>query len=107
MFFDDEAFEAIVLGGNFFRVAGISSTYAAPPICRDDHVAEAVSTTPTQKELSLLDRYAHALAGVVDHAVPEGLSTSPRRTSACCTTLARATWCMVGIGAPALPPEYH
>ena len=56
MFFDDEAFAQVVLGGNFFRVAGISTTFAAPPICRDDHVhaPDGVSTTPTPKELTLL-----------------------------------------------------
>jgi len=36
MFFDDETFAAVVLGGNFFRVAGISTTFAPPPLCRHD-----------------------------------------------------------------------
>ena len=51
MFFDDEAFEAVVLGGNFFRVAGLSTTFAPPPICRDDRVPAAVSTNPKPQEL--------------------------------------------------------
>lgn len=54
MFFDDEAFSAIVLGANFFRVAGISTKFAAPPICRDDHVPEGTSTTPMPNELNML-----------------------------------------------------
>jgi hypothetical protein len=41
MFFDDEAFSKIVLGGNFFEAAGISTTFAPPPVCRDDSVGAA------------------------------------------------------------------
>ena len=55
MFFDDEVFSNVVLGDNFFRVAGILTTFAAPPICRDDHISEGEgepwSTRPNEKEL--------------------------------------------------------
>ena len=45
MFFDDETFAAVVLGGNFFKVAGISTTFAPPPICRDDALGGSFSST--------------------------------------------------------------
>ena len=56
MFFDDELFAAAVLGGNFFRVSGMSTTYAPPPLCRDDHIDTHfnVSTTPKPFELTNL-----------------------------------------------------
>lgn len=48
MFWDDETFSAIVLGGNFFRVAGIATTFAPPPICRADDVKPlALAQQPT------------------------------------------------------------
>ena len=36
MFFNDELFSAMVLGTNFFRVAGLATQFAAPPLCRND-----------------------------------------------------------------------
>ena len=36
MFFNDELFSSMVLGTNFFRVAGLETTFAAPPLCRHD-----------------------------------------------------------------------
>ena len=78
MFFDDEAFAAVVLGGNFFRVAGISTTFAAPPICRDDHVPVpdgGASTQPTPKELTML---IAAPEGDAQAAVPAALPPTLR-----------------------------
>ena len=34
MFYNDELFSMMVLGTNFFRVASLESTFAAPPLCR-------------------------------------------------------------------------
>ncbi len=36
MFFENEAFRKIVLGENYFRLAGIDDKFAPPPICGDD-----------------------------------------------------------------------
>ena len=36
MFYNDELFSSMVLGTNFFRVAGLESKFAAPPLCRHD-----------------------------------------------------------------------
>jgi len=42
MFYNDELFTNMVLGTNFFRVASLETTFAAPPLCRHD------PDTPTQ-----------------------------------------------------------
>merc|ERR1712087_823802 len=36
MFFNDELFTQMVLGSNFFRVAGLESIFSPPPLCRHD-----------------------------------------------------------------------
>ena len=36
MFYNDELFSSMVLGTNFFRVAGLEAKFAAPPLCRHD-----------------------------------------------------------------------
>ena len=33
IFMSDAAFSSIVLGGNFFKITGLSGTYAPPPVC--------------------------------------------------------------------------
>ena len=33
IFMSDEAFSSIVLGKNFFKITGLSGTYAPPPVC--------------------------------------------------------------------------
>ena len=58
LFFDDELFAAAVLGGNFFRVAGLSTQFAPPAICRSDSVdtsiASALPTPPTMVSAAVL-----------------------------------------------------
>ena len=46
MFYNDELFSSMVLGTNFFRVAGLESKFAAPPLCRHD--PETPSKTDTK-----------------------------------------------------------
>ena len=36
IFLDDESFRKIVLGENYFRLTGLDSTYAPPPVCGTD-----------------------------------------------------------------------
>jgi len=36
MFYNDELFTQMVLGSNFFRVAGLETKFAPPPLCRHD-----------------------------------------------------------------------
>jgi len=45
MFFNDELFSKMVLGENFFRVAGLASRFAAPPLCRSDPSTPRPTTT--------------------------------------------------------------
>ena len=53
MFFDDELFAAAVLGGNFFRIAHLSTKFAPPPLCRADGVpTSAESSIPNPPTLS-------------------------------------------------------
>ena len=35
MFLNDEAFQNIVLGGNYFRITRLNETFAPPPVCGD------------------------------------------------------------------------
>lgn len=35
MFFNDEAFQKIVLGGNYFRITRLQNTFTPPPVCGD------------------------------------------------------------------------
>lgn len=52
MFFNDQLFTSMVLGTNFFRVAGLETKFQPPPLCRHDPVTpEPTSTvgwTPTR-----------------------------------------------------------
>jgi len=78
-FFDDEAFSAIVLGGNFFRVAGISTTFAPPPLCRADATATATAT-------------AAAAAAAAAAASPCSTNTTATATtSTTCSTIATSS----------------
>ena len=36
IFLDDDSFRKIVLGDNYFRLTGLDSTYAPPPVCGTD-----------------------------------------------------------------------
>ena len=44
MFLDDEAFGKIVLGGNYFRLAGIDDRFAPPRLCGQE-VSDDLLTT--------------------------------------------------------------
>lgn len=45
MFLDNESFQKIVLGENYFKLIGIDDTYAPPPICGDEpEEGEGLST---------------------------------------------------------------
>ena len=35
MFLNDEAFQKIVLGGNYFKINRLEGTFAPPPVCGD------------------------------------------------------------------------
>ena len=35
MFFNDEAFQKIVLGGNYFKITRLQDTFTPPPVCED------------------------------------------------------------------------
>ena len=35
MFLNDEAFQNIVLGGNYFRITRLNETFGPPPVCGD------------------------------------------------------------------------
>ena len=35
MFLNDEAFQKIVLGGNYFRITRLQDTFTPPPVCGD------------------------------------------------------------------------
>ena len=47
MFYNDELFTQMVLGANFFRVAGLETKFAPPPLCRHDpDKAMSTATVP-------------------------------------------------------------
>merc|ERR1711970_1190903 len=35
MFLNDEAFQKVVLGGNYFRITRLNETFGPPPVCGD------------------------------------------------------------------------
>jgi len=101
MFWDDETFSAIVLGGNFFRVAGIATTFAPPPICRADDT----------KPAALAQQRAAGMAAAV--ALPAA-QAEPRKSDWALTALVCAIvavgfvgWRVVGRREPADPAAYE
>jgi len=83
MFYNDELFTSMVLGTNFFRVAGLESTFAAPPLCRHDPDAPASTQTkgwtPANAAVEEVSRQQpFAVATVVDASS----STSTHRSTA-------------------------
>ena len=43
MFFNDEAFQKIVLGGNYFRITRLQHTFTPPPVCGDSVSPSSIS----------------------------------------------------------------
>lgn len=84
MFFDDEAFSKIVLGGNFFEAAGLSTTFAPPPICRKDavgaeHDARATVLVDAWTDPSMPRSASSSLnLYAAEHVAPQGASEPPK-----------------------------
>lgn len=91
MFFNDELFTQMVLGANFFRVAGLETKFAPPPLCRHDPekatatatvgwtpaaAGVAVAATPVVTTAAVAQPAAQPASNVLVLSAPSGSATS-------------------------------